>query len=344
VVSSLTEGLVARGHDVILAASGDSRTRARLHAVYPRSLRTADGLGDRSPYEWIHIATALRQARDVDVVHNHAGELAMAMTALLPGVPVLTTMHCLPTPDTRFVWDRYEGAFNTISKSQARLIAMGPRSTFVGHVYNGIEIESFPFQADKDDYLLFLSRIAPEKGPQHAIRVARMTGRRLILAGKVDRADADFYQEVVRPLIDGDQIVFVGEANAERKRRLYRAASCLLMPLCWDEPFGLVMPEAMACGTPVIAFRRGSAPELIQHGETGFIVDTVEEMAAAVAGVERLDPRRCREHVAHNFSQQRMVEGYLDLYEMLAAAPPRNRRQVPVDQPAIRGDGRAAVA
>src|SRR5262249_25441911 len=152
----------------------------------------------------------------------------------------------------------------------------GPR--FMGPVYNAIDVDSYPFQPEKGENLLFLSRLAPEKGPQHAIAVARKLGMRLILAGKVDNFDRDFFEEVVRDQIDGEQIVYFGEANAEQKRELYANARCLLMPICWEEPFGLVMPEAMACGTPVVAFRRGSVPELIAHGETGFVVDSVDEM------------------------------------------------------------------
>jgi len=317
VVSLLAEELVARGHTVILAASGDSRTSATLLATYQRSLRRADELADRNPYDWMHISNALRSAGDVDIVHNHAGELAMSMTGLIR-TPVLTTMHCLVTPDTQFVWERYTGAYNTISKSQRRhMPALRGAAEYVGHVYNAIDVESFPFQSEKGDDLLFLSRMAPEKGPEYAVQVAKRTGRRLIMAGKVDNYDRAFFEEVMRNLIDGDQIVFDGEADAMRKRELYRSAYCLLMPLRWEEPFGLVMPEAMACGTPVIAFRRGSAEELIVDGETGFIVDSMEEMVEAVGRVDEIEPRRCRQHVREHFSPQIMASAYLRVYERL---------------------------
>jgi glycosyltransferase involved in cell wall biosynthesis len=192
----------------------------------------------------------------------------------------------------------------------------------MGHVYNSIEVDTFPFQANKSDDLLFLSRISPEKGPHLAVEVARRTGRRLIMAGKVDPADRRFFDEVVRDLIDGDQIVFFGEANARQKRELYRTAAVVLMPLTWEEPFGLVMPEAMACGTPVIALRRGSAPELIVHGETGFVVDSVDEMVDAVSQVPAIDPHRCRAHVAESFAPHIMAANYLRLYERLLAGEP----------------------
>jgi glycosyltransferase involved in cell wall biosynthesis len=330
VVSLLTEELVALGHDVTLAASGDSQTSARLVSVFDRSLRRADDLVDRHPYDWVHIASALSAAGDFDIVHNHAGEAAMAFAGLTT-TPVLTTTHCLTTPDTRFVWDRYAGAYNTISRSQRRHFNdyTGP-ARYAGHVYNGVDVASFPFQTEKGEDLLFLSRIAPEKGPEIAIDVAKRLGMRLILAGKVDAYDRKFYEEVVRDRIDGEQIVFLGEADARQKRDLYRNARCVLMPLAWEEPFGLVMPEAMACGTPVIAFRRGSAPELIRDGITGFIVDTAEEMADAVARVDTIDPYACRRHVEDRFSASTMAQAYLKVYDWLLDRPDR-RSSIEVD-------------
>ena len=328
VVSLLTEELVARGHEVTLAASGDSLTSADHFAVYHRSLRRADDLHDRNPYDWMHVAMSLRHARDFDIVHNHAGELAMAMSALTD-VPMLTTMHCLPTPDTQFIWDRYTGAYNTISAAQRRPVTHDRPARFMGHVYNAVDVDTFPFQAEKGDDLLFLSRIAPDKGPQIAIEVARRLGQRLILAGKVDRYDRDFFEEVIRDQVDGEQIVYVGEADAVRKRKLYAAAKCLLMPLTWEEPFGLVMPEAMACGTPVIALRRGSAPELIDHGRTGFVVDTVDEMVEAVRRAGTIDPHACRAHVRARFTPQIMAERYLRVYEAMLG----RTRQAPATVP-----------
>jgi glycosyltransferase involved in cell wall biosynthesis len=320
VVSLLTEELVAQGHDVTLAASGDSMTSADHLAVYHRSLRRADDLPDRNPYDWTHIAQSLHHARDFDIIHNHAGELAMAMSVLVD-IPMLTTMHCLPTPDTQFIWDRYRGAYNTISASQERPVTDASPARFVGHVYNAVDVETFPFQADKGDDLLFLSRVAPDKGPQIAIEVARRLGRRLIIAGKVDNYDRAFFEEVIRDQIDGEQIVFFGEANAVEKRELYRKAHCLLMPLTWEEPFGLVMPEAMACGTPVVAFRRGAAPELVAHGRTGFVVDTIEEMVDAVGQIGTIDPAACREHVRAHFTPSIMAHRYAQVYEELVARP-----------------------
>lgn len=319
VVGLLADELVAMGHDVTLAASGDSRTAARLVSTFERSLRRADDLGDRTPYDWRHIANALAQAGDYDVVHNHAGELAMVMSSLIQ-TPILTTTHCLTTPDTQPIWRAYSGAFNTISRAQRRhFLGLTPDAMYTGHVYNSIDVKTFPFSKTHGDDLLFLSRIAPEKGAHIAIDVARRAGRRLILAGKVDAYDRRYFEEVVRDQIDGEQIVFFGEADARQKRELYANAHCLLLPLQWEEPFGLVMPEAMACGTPVIAFPRGSVPELIAHGETGFVVESAADMADAIDDIATIDRARCREEVERRFAPRAMAQAYVATYEGILA-------------------------
>jgi len=325
VVSVLCEELVRRGVSVTLCASGDSCTSARLRSVYPRSLRAADDLADRSPYDWMHAALSLSEASGYDLIHNHAGELVVAMSHLVD-VPMLTTMHCLITPDTKFVWDRYRGWYNNISYAQRAQIPDVSGGTYLGAVHNGIDVESFPFCADKEDHLLFLSRIAPEKGVHLAVEVARRLGMRLVLAGKVDRADRVYFEDVVRPLIDGKQVTFLGEADATLKRELYQRARCLVMPICWEEPFGLVMAEAMACGTPVVAFNRGAASEIVADGETGFLVDDVDGMVAAVRQVDRIDPARCRQHVSERFSPQVMADGYIRLYRRVLEESARPRR------------------
>lgn len=321
VVYALVEELVRQGHEVTLVASGDSSTSARLVSFYPRSLRSAHDLDDKRPYTWHHAVMALGDARNYDIVHNHAGEEVMALSHLLPDVPMLTTMHCLITPDTKIIWDHYQGYYNTISWSQRRLMPEVAGGTFVGAVYNGIDVASFPFDPDKEDYLLYLARISPDKGAHLAVEVARRTGLRLIMAGKVDPnpVDTAYFSSVVKPLIDGRQVTYLGEADQVLKRELYRKAMCVLKPITWDEPFGLVMAEAMACGTPVIAFNRGSVPELIVDGETGYIVDNLEEMVAAVYRVDKIDPWRCRRHVEENFDGPVMADNYLRVYERILA-------------------------
>lgn len=322
VVHLLTEGLAWRGHEVTLFASGDSTSSATLRAVCPRSLRTARGLQDTAPYEWLHASHALESASEFDIIHNHAGELAMAMSDLIT-TPMLTTMHCIITPDTKIVWDNYGGYYNTLSWAERRAMPLILNQRFMGPVYNSIDVGSFPFSANKQNHLLYLSRIAPEKGTHVAIEVARRLGMKLIIAGKVDRVDRRYFEDQVQPLIDGKQIRFVGEANGRRKRELYRKASCVLLPILWDEPFGLVMPEALACGTPVVAFDRGAASEIMLDGVTGYLVHDADEMVAAVKKIDRIDPLRCRRHVEQHFDVPRMVDDYLRLYErILAFSPP----------------------
>jgi glycosyltransferase involved in cell wall biosynthesis len=276
------EELVRRGHQVTVVASGDSQTSANLVSFYPRALRTAERIADKAPYIWHHAVMALRDAGEYDIVHNHAGEEVMALSHLLPAVPILTTMHFPIKPNAKIIWEHYRGYCNTIYWSQRSLMSPLAGGTFVGTIHNAIDVSSFPFDTTKENYLLFLARICLEKAPHLAVEVAKRTGLRLIIAGKVGPADLPYFSTVLAPLIDGKQVVYVGEANAVMKRELYRKARCLLKPVCWDEPFGLVIIEAMACGTPVIAFNRGSIPELIVHGETGFIVNTLEEMIRAV--------------------------------------------------------------
>jgi len=326
VVHLLVEELVRRGHNVTLCASGDSNTSARLRSCYPVSLRTAEGIDCRTVYAWQHAAWSLKDAAAYDIIHNHTGEDVMALAQLISNVPMLTTMHCLITSDTKIVWDHYEGYFSTISWSQRRGMPPISGGAFAGVAYNGIDVESFPFQAQKGDYLLFLSRLSEEKGPQLAIEVARRTGRRLVIAGKVDDKDRDFFAAVVEPLIDGEQITFVGEANGELKRELYRSAYCVLMPIMWDEPFGLVLAESMACGTPVIVFNRGAAAEIIEHGETGFVVNNVDEMTRAVSRVGTIDPAYCREQVKRRFDAPVMARRYLEIYDSILQSRARAPR------------------
>ena len=356
VVSLLTDELVRLGHDVTLAASGDSHTIATLHAVYHRSLRAAGDLDEPEPYEWAHVGSALSLSDRFDIVHNHAGELPMALADVL-AAPMLTTAHCVPTADTALIWRFYRGAYNAVSADAlARLAPLAECGRDMGFVHNAVDVESFPFSPAGGEDLLFLGRIAPEKGPQHAIEVARRCGMRLLLAGNLDQRDRDFFDEVIAEQVDGDQIVFVGEADAEEKRRLYAGARCLLLPITWDEPFGLEMPEAMACGTPVVALNRGSAPEIVTHGVTGFVVDTIEEMADAVRVVSRIDRLTCRREVERRFSRRMMARRYLEIYRRIVAQSVRENEFMPMDAaetdltgdtaipPEREGDARSSLA
>jgi glycosyltransferase involved in cell wall biosynthesis len=185
-------------------------------------------------------------------------------------------------------------------------------------IYNAIEVKAYPFNGSpRQPYLLFLSRMSQEKGPHLAIEVARKLKMPLILAGNVDTIDERYFREEIFPKVDGDQIKYVGEVNFKQKIALLAEAYCLLAPVTWPEPFGLFMVEAMACGTPVVAFNRGSVPEVVKHGETGFVVNTLAEMTAAVEKVKWIDKRRCRQHVKENFDVPRMVDDYLAAYELV---------------------------
>jgi glycosyltransferase involved in cell wall biosynthesis len=324
VVHLLCDELVRLGHDVTLWASGDSVTSAQLRACVPRSIRT-DDLKDRLPYVWQHSSMAVQDARHYDIIHNHAGEEVMAL-ADLAGVPMLSTTHCNVTPDRKFIWDHYSGYYNTVSWAQKRAMpeVHGPR--FAGVAYNGIDVDSFPFEAEKDDYLLFLSRISVEKAPHIAIDVAHRAGRRLIIAGKVDEKDYSYFLSYVAPHIDGDRVILAGEADGVLKRALYKKAYAVLVPIIWEEPFGLVMAEAGACGTPVIAFDRGAAVEIIRDGETGFVVETADEMVEALDHVAEIDPRACRRWIREQFDGDRMALRYLDMYADITA---ESRKRLP---------------
>ena len=318
VVSVLCEELVKQGHDVTLWASGDSVTSAELFSIYPRSLRTASDIADPGSYALMHAALSLKDADSYDIIHNHIGETVMAMAHLVD-TPMLTTMHCIVTPDTKFIWDHYPGWYNTISHSEKVLMPEVANKNYSGVVYNGIDVASFPYSENKDDYLLFLSRVSPDKSPHLAVEVAKRLNRRLLIAGKVDPNPIDqaYFNDTLKPLIDGKNVQFLGEADAKMKRELFVHAYCLLLPLCWEEPFGLVMAEAMACGTPVVSFRRGAASELIIDGETGYLVDDLEEMIEATLKVDRIDPASCRRHMEANFGPENMADGYLRVYEQI---------------------------
>lgn len=321
VIHVLVEELVRRGHEVLLCASGDSTTSAAHHWVVPESLRVAGLTKDSVQYAALHVSTSLRHAAGFDIVHNHNGppaDLGMAMSHST-STPMLTTLHNQPAADTAFIWRAYTGWYNTISRQQG--FGLGPclpNARFAGMAYNAIDVESFPFNYEKSDYALFMGRISPEKAPHLAIRAARAAGWRMVLAGKVEApTEVEYFDSVIRPLLNDPLVEYVGEADAVMKRDLYSRAAAQLVPLLWEEPFGLVMVEAMATGTPVIAFARGAARELILDGLTGFLVENEDEMCVALGKVESIDPQRCRDHVEQNFGPSAIADRYLQIYESI---------------------------
>ena len=316
VVSLLTEELVRRGHDVTLFASGDSITQAKLFSVCPRFLRSSGREG--GILSLLNVVSCLEKAGEFDIIHNHTYPEGLA-TAGLVTTPVLTTLHGGLSGDGLLLFDHYKGWYNTISRSAKSLVP--PKERFAGVIYNGIDCASYPFNGGRrDDHLLFLSRMSPEKGPHLAIEVARQLNMRLMMVGNVHPLDREYFQSQVVPHVDGDGVQYLGEADYQRKRELLVRARCLLAPITWDEPFGLYMVEAMACGTPVVVFDRGSAPEVVRHGVTGYVVNTVAEMAEAVRQVPQIDPKNCRDHVVRNFDVPRMVDDYLSAYQRVLEA------------------------
>lgn len=315
VVHYLVEGLVKRGHDVILFATGDSSTSAELRYLFERP---------RRPYsedlEIMHLERALSEllGLGVDIIHNHCNGGGMELLERASReVPLLTTLHGILDRRRRLSAALRGLAFAAISDRQ---MALHPFLRFVGRVHNGIEVSEYPFREDKEDYLLYVGVMAPHKGPHIAIKVAKKVGARLILAGKVDAVYRDYFEKWIAPHLGGD-IEFLGEVGEAEKRELMAGARCVLFTSIHEEPFGLVMVEAMACGTPVIGFRRGAVPEVIANGVSGYVVEDFRAMCKAVEDAGAIEPRACRRHAEENFDAGRMVEGYLGLYEALLRKP-----------------------
>ena len=321
VVHLLTEELVRRGHDVTLFATGDSETAARLASITDRPQRYGGPGLRHAEYLQLANAQACFRAADAgvfDVVHNHAGVEGLVLAAT-SRTPVVTTNHLAFEPATMPIWDAYPWFHHGVSTASGSTFPEHgrlPRSTMASRSRH------FRFSERGDGYLLFLGRLSPHKGPDVAVEVAKRTRRRLIIAGKIDDGDRAFFEKNVAPSIDGDQIRFVGEADAVTKRGLLGGADALLFPISWDEPFGLVMVEALASGTPVVGFRRGSVPEIVEHGETGFVVADVDAMVETLRFLPMISRQRCRLAAELRFDVNRMVDDYEQLLGRVADAAP----------------------
>ncbi len=317
VVYNLTEALVARGHDVTLFASGDSRTSARLVPVVPRALWHDPGVRDViAPHVRMHAEVAARAA-EFDLIHNHNDYFAFPYVGRLP-TPILTTMHgrC-DLPELQQLLAVFpEAPLVAISHAQQ---ACAPEANWIGTVHHGLPVERYRFDPDGGEELVFLGRISPEKAPHVAIDVAVAAGMPLTIAARVDPTDRPYFEREVAPRLAHPLVRFVGQVDDAEKQRLLGRARALLLPLNWPEPFGLVMIEAMACGTPVIARPLGSAPELIVDGVTGFLAEGLDGLVAAVRAAGRLDRAACRRHVETHFSVATMAERYERLYRRLVA-------------------------
>lgn len=314
VVSRLTDELVRRGHEVILFATGDSETLAHLEAVYPRALRSNNNVQEYAIYETLELSQVYQQAAEFDIIHSHVGITALPLASLV-STPTVHTLHGNFTKDNRHVFSYHQKQpYVSISNAQRQI-----NLNYVGTVYNGIEPADYPFIAQPTEplYLAFLGRFSPEKGPQHAIAIAKKTGWRLKMAGKVDVAESKFFEQEIAPHIDGQQIEFLGEITHAEKAELLGNAAITLFPINWQEPFGLVMIESMATGTPVIAMNLGSVAEVIVHGTTGFICQSYQEMAAMIPAALELNRETCRDYVQNKFSVSQMVNHYEAVYEQI---------------------------
>lgn len=314
VVSALTEELVRRGHEVTLFASGDSTTSAKLASVYPRAIRDARLKDIYGPNYWtmLNIGLAYERFADFDIIHDHNGHLSLPTANICP-TPVVMTIHGSFDPINRQFYTRLGKRVNFVSISH-RQAAGAPNLNWKGNVYNGLNMKGFPFSSKEDGYLLYVGRFSYEKGAHLAIEVAQSMNLPLFMAAKLDFLDLNYYQEYIAQNL-GNQIKWVGEVDQEERNKLMSHALCLLHPVTWPEPFGLTMIEAMACGTPVIAFNEGSIPEVVQDGKTGFVVDDIDGMVEAVDKVDKIDRKYCREYVLENFNEKKMTDGYLKIYE-----------------------------
>jgi glycosyltransferase involved in cell wall biosynthesis len=339
VVAWLVDELVDLGHDVSLFASGDSGTRGKLHPAWPRALRLGRPRSDPMVAQAALLEAMAKHATDFDVIHAHIDWLHLPLLSRL-GVPFVTTLHGrLDLPGVPDVIRRFPDApFVSISNNQRTPVR---DANWCGTVYHGLPANLFRPSFRPGSYLAFLGRLAAEKGPEAAIRIARTASMPLHIAAKVPRGEAHYFKQNLEPQIDGNQVRLLGEVNDETKQEFLAGAAALLFPIDWPEPFGLVMIEAMACGTPVIAFRSGSVPEVIDEGVTGFIVGSEAEAVQAIAHVDQLDRRQVRARFEQRFTAERMARDYCCQYETLVRAsspklvppavltPPLEHRKVP---------------
>lgn len=315
VVAYVTEELVRQGHEVTLFASADSVTSAALRPMSPRSLRLDENCIDQLAHHVYMMEQVIKGCGEFDLIHNHVDYLIFPL-ARRCDVPVVTTLHGrLDIPDLAPIYREFsEQPVVSISNSQRSPL---PFANWVGTVYHGLPAEEYQFHARPGEYLAFLGRISPEKRCDWAIEIASRVGMPLKIAAKVDKVDREYFETEIKPLLDRPGVEFIGEVGGVDKCDFLGNAYALLFPIDWPEPFGLVMIEAMASGTPVIARRRGSVPEVITHGETGYIIDDVEEGVRAVEAVGELDRRACRAGFERRFTAPRMAADYVQIFERL---------------------------
>jgi len=314
IVALLTNELVRRGHEVTLFASGDSLTQARLKSVHDKALRLDTSIKEPAHYEQMLLAKIYRHTDQFDIIHSHIGCSALVCSSLVR-TPTVHTLHGVFTPDNEKLFQAFaDQPYTSITNAQRE-----PRLglNYIRTVYNGIRVADYPFQLQPETppYLAFVGRISPEKGPAQAIAIAQAVGLPLKMAGKVDAVDKAFYHEQIEPWIDQKQVQYLGEVSHTEKVQLLAGATVTLFPITWREPFGLVMIESMATGTPVVGMALGSVPEVINHGKTGFVCRSLDEMIQSVPAARLLDRQHCRDWVVRHFSIQRMTDEYEVAYQ-----------------------------
>ncbi|MDD3013827.1 MAG: glycosyltransferase family 4 protein [Candidatus Gastranaerophilales bacterium] len=317
VVYILCEEYARRGFDVTLFAAGTSTTSAALEPIIKTPMREQN-IKYPIYHELQSISKVLEKWEEFDIIHNHIGFQFLPFAGLI-NIPIVTTLHgaFIVKEEIEFYNSYKKNPLVSISDSQR---TGAPGLNYVSTVYNGIQVEKYPFEpqynSDKP-YLAFLGRFSEEKGPHLAIKLAKETGWKLIMAGKIDIADRAFYEREVKPQIDNKQIIYIGELGHEAKCELLKGAYATVHPVTWPEPFGLVMAESMACGTPLLALKNGSIPEVISNGKTGYIENNINDLIKRVKDIEKIDRQACRKHVEKNFSAQKMADGYLSVYKKL---------------------------
>lgn len=306
--SLLTEGLVAKGVDVTLFATANSKTKGKLHSVC-RAGYEEDSAINPKVWECLHISELFEHAAEFDLIHNNFDFLPLTYSGFVT-TPVITTIHGFSSPDIIPVFKKYNGKVYYISISNAD---RSSELDYEATIHHGIDIENFIFRSNSGDYLLFFGRIHPDKGAKEAIEISRRIGMKLIIAGVIH--DQEYFDQEINPHIDGKNIIFEGSAGPEKRNELLGGAYALLHPINFEEPFGLSVIESMACGTPVIAFNRGSMPELVKDGYNGFLVANVDEAIRAVEKISNIDRANCRKAVEEYFTTDRMIEDYLKVYK-----------------------------
>jgi glycosyltransferase involved in cell wall biosynthesis len=320
IVHILCDGLVARGHEVTLFATGDSQTRAKLQSRVPRGLTDMMIRGEAwesMVYINASLSDALLQSGSFDIMHNHSNYSEFPLTQLSKS-PVLNTLHSAISLDATWLAKTFDALhISAISHAQITELPLERRKK-IDVVPNGVDFNAYDFSTKQGEYLAFLGRMSPNKNPLGAIELARQVKLPIVLAGKAeDRAEEIYFEEKIKPLIDGKQVSWIGAVNQKQKNDFLKNASALIFPVQWDEPFGLVMIEAMACGTPVVACKRGAVSEVIDEGKTGFFAEEMKDLAALIPKALKLDRNIVREHAKAQFNHEKMIDEYLKVYQKL---------------------------